>query len=196
MPTLLAKYRVPGAVVSCITNGEVVWTKAFGLANLKTRAPMRLDMVFNHGSNGKFLTAWGIMRLVEQGKVELDASANRYLKRWQLRSSQFDPSGVTIYHNSGPAWPEYPADIADSLLSSPGQLPGRLAQATAPTHRFSSTLPAEIFGFGQARPASTWARTSARFSRTISLASRVRWMETAMASLRLTSGPMNSIRPS
>lgn len=96
IPTLLAKYRVPGAVVSCITNGEVAWTKAFGRANLKTGAPMRPDMVFNHGSNGKVLTMWGIMRLVEQGKVELDAPANRYLKHWQIRSSQFDPAGVTI----------------------------------------------------------------------------------------------------
>jgi CubicO group peptidase (beta-lactamase class C family) len=96
MPALLAKYRVPGSVVSCITNGDVAWTKAFGLANLKTGAPMRPDMIFNHGSNGKVLTMWAIMRLVEQGKVELDAPANRYLKRWQLRSSQFDPAGVTI----------------------------------------------------------------------------------------------------
>jgi len=96
MPALLLKYRVPGAVVSCITNGEVAWTKAFGRANLATGAPMQPDMVFNHGSNGKVLTMWGIMRLVEQGKVELDAPANRYLKRWQLRSSQFDPEGVTI----------------------------------------------------------------------------------------------------
>jgi CubicO group peptidase (beta-lactamase class C family) len=96
MPALLAKYRVPGAVVSCITHGGVAWTKAFGRANLKTGAPMQPDMVFNHGSNGKVLTMWGIMRLVEQGRVELDAPANRYLKRWQLRSSQFDPAGVTI----------------------------------------------------------------------------------------------------
>jgi len=96
MPGLLAKYRVPGAVISCVTNGDVAWTRTFGLANLKTGAPMKPDMVFNHGSNGKVLTAWGIMRLVEQGKVELDAPANRYLKSWQLRSSQFDPAGVTI----------------------------------------------------------------------------------------------------
>src|SRR6185503_13755330 len=80
MPGLLVKYRVPGAVVSRIKNGDVAWTKAFGRANLKTGAPMRPDMVFNHGSNGKVLTMWGIMRLVEQGKVELDSPANRYLK--------------------------------------------------------------------------------------------------------------------
>src|SRR6266576_2418801 len=47
MPALLAKYGVPGAVVSSIEAGEVPWTKAFGLSNLKPRAPMRPDMFFN-----------------------------------------------------------------------------------------------------------------------------------------------------
>ena len=57
---------------------------------------MQTNMVFNHGSDGKVLTGWGIMRLVEQGKISLDAPANRYLKRWQIRSSKFDPNEVTI----------------------------------------------------------------------------------------------------
>ena len=70
MPALLASNKVPGAVVSCIKNGEVAWTKAFGLADVRTRSPMRPNMVFNHGSNGKVLTAWAMMRLVEAGKVD------------------------------------------------------------------------------------------------------------------------------
>ena len=52
------------------------------MPSVNSRRYMRPDMVFNHGSNGKVLTMWGIMRLVEQGGVELDAPANRYLKRW------------------------------------------------------------------------------------------------------------------
>ena len=35
MPALLVSNRVPGAVVSYIKNGEVAWTKAFGVANLQ-----------------------------------------------------------------------------------------------------------------------------------------------------------------
>ncbi|MGO8926370.1 MAG: serine hydrolase domain-containing protein [Limisphaerales bacterium] len=96
MPALLATNHVPGAVVSYITDGGVAWTKAFGLANVRTDAPMQPEMVFNHGSDGKVLTAWGMMRLAEEGKVELDAPANRYLKRWQIRSTKFDSNGVTI----------------------------------------------------------------------------------------------------
>ena len=105
MPALLATNRVPGAVVSYIRDGALAWTKAFGVANLQTRSPMRPDMVFNHGSNGKVLTAWAMMRLVEAGKVDLDAPANRYLKRWQIRSTKFDPNSVTprrlISHTAG-----------------------------------------------------------------------------------------------
>jgi CubicO group peptidase (beta-lactamase class C family) len=105
MPGLLASNQVPGAVVSYIKNGEVAWTKAFGVANLQTGTPMRPDMVFNHGSNGKVMTAWALMRLVEAGKVELNAPVNRYLKRWQLRSTRFDPDGVTpgrlLNHTAG-----------------------------------------------------------------------------------------------
>jgi hypothetical protein len=36
--------------VSYIKNGELAWTKAFGVANLQTGTPVRSDMVFNHGS--------------------------------------------------------------------------------------------------------------------------------------------------
>ncbi len=96
MPALLATNHVPGAVVSYIKDGEVIWTKAFGVANIQKGAPMRPDMVFNLGSCGKVLTAWGIMLLVEEDKIDPDAPANRYLKRWQIRSTKFDPNGVTI----------------------------------------------------------------------------------------------------
>jgi len=57
---------------------------------------MRSDMVFNHASDAKPLAGWGVMRLVEQEKVELDAPANRYLKRWQIRSTEFNPDEVTL----------------------------------------------------------------------------------------------------
>jgi CubicO group peptidase (beta-lactamase class C family) len=105
MPGLLTSNHVPGAVVSSIKNGDVAWTKAFGVADLQTKTPMRPDMVFNHGSNGKVMTAWALIRLVEAGKIELDAPANRYLKRWQIRSTTFDPNGVTprrlLSHTAG-----------------------------------------------------------------------------------------------
>jgi len=46
MPGVLASNGVPGAVVSYIKNGEVAWTKAFGVANRQTGTPVRPDMAF------------------------------------------------------------------------------------------------------------------------------------------------------
>ena len=105
MPELLARYDVPGTVVARISNGAVAWTRAYGVANVATGEPMRPDMVFEFGSIGKILTAWATMRLVEQGQIDLDAPANRYLKRWQIESSEYDADQVTIRrllsHSSG-----------------------------------------------------------------------------------------------
>src|SRR6266496_1498184 len=64
MPALLAQHQVPGVVVASITDGAVAWTRAYGLAHVRTQTPMRSDHVFNFGSCNKVLTAWGVMRLV------------------------------------------------------------------------------------------------------------------------------------
>ncbi|RPI29664.1 MAG: class A beta-lactamase-related serine hydrolase [Chloroflexota bacterium] len=96
MPGLLAAHHVPGAIVAYIRNGDVAWTQAYGVANTRTGEAMQPEMIMNFGSCGKVLTAWGVMRLVETGQVNLDAPANQYLKRWQIESSQFDPSQVTV----------------------------------------------------------------------------------------------------
>jgi len=154
MPVLLAKNHVPGAVISCIQNGEVVWTKAFGLANCQTREPMRPDMVFNHGSDGKVLTAWGIMRLVEAGKVELDAPANRYLKRWQIRSTEFDADGVTIRRLLS-----HTAGLTLSGLSdyAQGERLPTLVEILEGKNRKDGPV------FVQWRPGSTWAYSAGGF---------------------------------
>ncbi len=54
------------------------------------------ETVFQVASLGKWVTAWGVMALVEDGKIDLDAPVATYLTRWQLPASEFDASGVTV----------------------------------------------------------------------------------------------------
>lgn len=96
MPELLARYDVPGTILAYIKDGDVAWTQAYGVANAATGAAMHADMLVEHGSNGKALTAWAVMKLVEQGRVDLDAPVNGYLKRWQVTSAQYDAEQVTL----------------------------------------------------------------------------------------------------
>jgi CubicO group peptidase (beta-lactamase class C family) len=105
MPALLERYDVSGSVVAAIEDGDVVWARAFGLADVSEGTAMGPDMVFNFGSCGKMITAWAVVRLVEEGEVELDAPVNRYLRRWQVESASYDAAEVTVArllsHTSG-----------------------------------------------------------------------------------------------
>lgn len=58
--------------------------------------PVDQDSLFQVASLSKWLTAWGVMTLVEQGRVDLDAPVSRYLTRWRLPPSAFDNDEVTV----------------------------------------------------------------------------------------------------
>ncbi|SEL09172.1 CubicO group peptidase, beta-lactamase class C family [Aquimarina amphilecti] len=54
------------------------------------------NTVFQVASLSKFVSAIGVMRLVQEGKLELDVPVSNYLKRWQLPPSSFDNNKVTV----------------------------------------------------------------------------------------------------
>jgi CubicO group peptidase (beta-lactamase class C family) len=64
----------PGAVVSVMKHGELIFKKAYGLANVSEKQNMTDDMVFNLENISKSFTSVAIMKLVEKGKLDLDNS--------------------------------------------------------------------------------------------------------------------------
>jgi len=68
-----------------LENGQV-----FGTHVVSRGRPVGRDTLFQMGSVSKWVTAWGVMKLVEEGKVDLDAPVSRYVRRWQLPKSDFD----------------------------------------------------------------------------------------------------------
>ena len=54
------------------------------------------NTIFQVASLSKLVSALGVMRLVQEGKIELDKPVNIYLKRWKLPSSTFDNNEVTV----------------------------------------------------------------------------------------------------
>jgi CubicO group peptidase (beta-lactamase class C family) len=63
------------------------------------------DTLFQVASLSKWLTAWGVMTLVEAGRLDLDAPVDDYLERWSLPESGFDNGKVTarrlLSHTAG-----------------------------------------------------------------------------------------------
>ncbi|MDP3459082.1 MAG: serine hydrolase domain-containing protein [Hyphomonas sp.] len=58
--------------------------------------PVDGDSLFQVASLSKWITAWGVMTLVEAGSIDLDAPVSAYLKRWTLPPSDFDNEAVTV----------------------------------------------------------------------------------------------------
>ena len=58
--------------------------------------PVDGDSSFQVASMSKWITAWGVMTLVEAGKIDLDKPVSTYLTRWQLPKGKFDNAGVTV----------------------------------------------------------------------------------------------------
>ncbi len=54
------------------------------------------NTVFQVASLAKFVSAIGVMRLVQQGALDLEAPVSQYLNRWHLPEGEFDNNGVTI----------------------------------------------------------------------------------------------------
>lgn len=58
--------------------------------------PVDRNTVFQVASLSKWVSAFGIMKLVEDSKLDLDTPVNKYLTRWQLPSSEFNNDEVTV----------------------------------------------------------------------------------------------------
>lgn len=96
IPEYMARHHIPAVALGLIHNGEVVYLKGYGFADTEQKIPVTENTVFQAASISKSLTAWGIMKLVEEGKLELDEPVSKYLTRWELPASEFDANGVTI----------------------------------------------------------------------------------------------------
>ena len=78
------------AVFALIQNGTI-----HGHHAVSVREPVDTSTVFQVASLSKWITAWGVMALVDDGKLDLDAPVGTYLTRWELPESEFDNAGVT-----------------------------------------------------------------------------------------------------
>ena len=71
-----------GLSVAIGLDGELVWSKGFGLADLENEVPATEHTVYRLASISKPITAAAVMQLAEQGKLELDVSIDSYVPAW------------------------------------------------------------------------------------------------------------------
>ena len=79
LPELMKKADVPGLSIALIRNGAVVWHRGFGVKDSRTKEPVRDNTVFEAASLSKPVFAYAVMKLVDDGKFDLEKPLNQYL---------------------------------------------------------------------------------------------------------------------
>lgn len=99
------RYHLPSVSVSLISDQETVWEETFGVANIEEDSPAEPNTVYKFWSVAKVFTAIEIMRLVEEGLVDLDTPITAYLPNFAIQSRFQDSEPITIRriltHRSG-----------------------------------------------------------------------------------------------
>ena len=89
----MAETAAPAALITVSRGGNVVWSEAFGCANVELQVPASPRTRLRIGSVSKPLTSAAMALLVEEGKLDLDAPVQRYVpdfpvKTWPITTRQ------------------------------------------------------------------------------------------------------------
>ena len=80
----MALYGVPGVSVAVIADGEIEWAKGYGLKEAGGSQPVTERTLFQACSVSKPVTAVAVMRLAQEGTLDLDRDVNEYLRSWKV----------------------------------------------------------------------------------------------------------------
>lgn len=106
LDSLVRAEGLPGLQVAVLVRGHLAWSEGFGHSNVETRTPITPLSRFRVGSVSKPLTAAALARLVEEGRVDLDAPVQSYApgfpeKRWPITTRQVAGHLAGIRHYRG-----------------------------------------------------------------------------------------------
>jgi CubicO group peptidase (beta-lactamase class C family) len=106
LPELMRKYSVPGLSLALIRDGDIYWVKSFGVKD--GSFPVTKNTTFEAASLSKVVFAYAVLKLADQGKIDLDAPLQHYLDTPYI---QGDPrinkitARIVLSHRTGlPNW--------------------------------------------------------------------------------------------
>jgi CubicO group peptidase (beta-lactamase class C family) len=144
---------IPGAGIAVIRAGHRLRLAAFGIADLETGRPASLKDVYPMASVSKIMTAIIAMKLVEAGKLDLDAPAARYLPQ----ANSAIPESVLVRHllshTSGLISPEENPAYAAELQKR------KKAGSFADTRKLEYFTPTEMISYApkpRTKPSEEW----------------------------------------
>jgi CubicO group peptidase (beta-lactamase class C family) len=125
-------YNCPGVSVAVINDGKIEWAKGYGTTEKDGSRQVTDETLFQAASVSKPIAAMVALRLVQEGKLDLDEDVNRRLVSWKVPENQFTrekkitlrqllahTSGVTVHGFAGYAAGAPRATLLQILQGTP-----------------------------------------------------------------------------
>lgn len=126
--------QIPGIAAAIIKDQEVLWSGAFGLANIEDSIRVKPTTIFSICSISKLFTSVAIMKLYEEGKLRLDDDIHDLLPWYNLKQQYPESMPITVRtlmtHSSGlpresnfPYWtpPDFPFPTSKEIKGDLGK---------------------------------------------------------------------------
>jgi CubicO group peptidase (beta-lactamase class C family) len=84
----MSRLHVPGVSIAVIHARRIDWSKGYGVARLGGAA-VSASTLFGAASMSKPVTAMAVLRQAQEGKIDLDADVNTYLKSWKIPGNEY-----------------------------------------------------------------------------------------------------------
>ncbi|MBC3873800.1 serine hydrolase domain-containing protein [Undibacterium flavidum] len=136
---LMEKLRVPGMSIAVIKDFKLHWAKTYGVIDAQSGKALNLQTRFQAASISKPITAMAAMRMVQDGRLNLDTDVNTYFKSLRIPANPAFPNqAITprslFSHTSGAAdgfgFPGYEPDATlpttEEILE--GKLPSNVGK--------------------------------------------------------------------
>ena len=119
---LLATANLPGLSIAVSRNGQIIFAEGFGYADIERKRPITPDTRFRTASVSKVITVTALAKLVEEGRLDLDAPIQKYVpsfptKAWPITSRQIAGhlSGMPHYSDADRIEPRFYPSVTDAL---------------------------------------------------------------------------------
>lgn len=86
---LMRERSIPGVALAVIENGKIVREQGYGWRDKERKLPVTQSTLFEAASVSKAVSALGVLRLVDEGKVSLDEDINSKLRSWSVPENKF-----------------------------------------------------------------------------------------------------------
>jgi CubicO group peptidase (beta-lactamase class C family) len=87
-----------GVAVAIVERGEVTFARGFGAKSATGTEPVQATTLFRIGSSGKMLTALGVLKAVESGRLDLDDPVIRHVPAFHLNRTPDAVAGIRVRH--------------------------------------------------------------------------------------------------